>query len=243
MKKKMREKKPIPVYIAVLNPDGTIHVQLVNRLIQIIAECLRTKQFEPTLRFSKVTGVDYNRNTIVHDFLSTDCKWLIMIDHDNPPLNNPLDLIKFNKEIMCLPTMMWRGVGGKDGNEGLAFNVYKKIANGWKTFVYDGKDKLFRADRVGTGCILIKRNVLEKMKDKAPFLSTVDKKTGIRTQGEDITFCDKARGLGIGIWGHWDYVCSHYKEVDLLDLAQLIIKVNTGEKSAASITPLIETVR
>ena len=241
--KKKREKKPIKVYIAILNPDGTVHVQVANKMLQIVGECFRSREFEPTIRFSKVTGVDYNRNTIVQDFLKTDCQWLIMMDHDNPPLNNPLDLIKFNKDIMCLPTMMWRGIDGADGNEGLAFNVYRKVKGGWATFVYDGKNKLFSADRVGTGCILIKRRVLNKMKDQAPFLSDVDKKTGMRVLGEDIMFSDKARKLGYKIWGHWDYVCSHYKEVDLLDIAQLILKVKTGERKPLDLTPLINTKR
>ncbi len=238
---KKKQKKPIKVYIAVLNPDGKIHVQLANRLIQIVVECFKSKNWEPTLRFSKVTGVDYNRNSIVQDFLKTDCKWLLMMDHDNPPLNNPLDLIKHNKFVMCLPTMMWRGVDNPDGNEGLAFNVYKKVPGGWGTFVYDGKNKLFSADRVGTGCILFKRSVFNRI--KAPFLSGVDKKTGMRVLGEDIMFSDKARKLGFKLWGHWDYVCSHYKEVDLLDVAQLLIKVKTDEKKPMDLTPLINTKR
>ena len=243
IKKKTKAAKPIPVYIAVLNSDGTIHVQLANRLIQIVAECLTSKKWEPTIKFSKVTGVDYNRNAIVNDFLKTNCKWLIMIDHDNPPLNNPLDLIEFNKDILCLPTMMWRGIDSPGGNTGVAFNVYKAVKGGWATFVYDGKNKLFKADRVGTGCILLKRRVLEKMKDKAPFLSTVDPKSGMRVLGEDISFCDKARKEGFGIWGHWDYACSHYKEVDLLDVAQLLISLKTGEKDLQDLTPLINSKR
>lgn len=241
-KKKTKAKKPIHVYIAVLNPDGKIHVQLANRLIQIVVECITSKKYEPTLRFSKVTGVDYNRNTIVQDFLKTDAKWLLMVDHDNPPLRNPLDLIKYNKDVMCLPTMMWRGIDSTDGNEGLAYNVYKKVKGGWATFVYDGKNKLFQADRVGTGCVLLKRSILNKFKDKAPFLSKVDKKTGMRVLGEDIMFSDKARKAGYKLWGHWDYSCSHYKEVDLLDVAQLLIKVQSGKK-ASDLTPLINTKR
>lgn len=238
---KKKQVKPIEVYIAVLNPDGKIHVQLVNRLIQIVIECFRSKKWEPTLRFSKITGVDYNRNAIVADFLKTKCKWLLMIDHDNPPLNNPLDLIAHNKYVMCLPTMMWRGIDNPDGNEGLAFNVYKKIPGGWKTFVYDGKNKLFQADRVGTGCVLFKRSVFNKI--KAPFLSGVNKDTGMRVTGEDMMFSDKAREAGFKLWGHWDYTCSHYKEVDLLDLAQLLIKISKGKKNVADLTPLIKTKR
>ena len=241
-KKKSKEKKPVEVYIAVLNPDGKIHVQLANRLIQIVVDCIQRKNYQPTIRFSKVTGVDYNRNTIVQDFLKTKAKWLLMVDHDNPPLNNPLNLIEFNKEVICLPTMMWRGVDSSDGNEGLAFNVYKKVKGGWATFVYDGKNKLFQADRVGTGCVLLRRSIIQKFKDKAPFLSKVDKKTGMRVLGEDIMFSDKARKAGHKLWGHWDYTCSHYKEVDLLDVAQLLIKSKQGV-ALSKLTPLINTKR
>jgi len=240
MKKKVN-KKPIEVYLAVLNGDGRIHVQLANRLIQMFVQITLDKRYNVTLRFSKVTGVDYNRNTIVNDFLKTKCQWLIMIDDDNPPLRNPLDLIEFNKDVMCLPTMMWRGVDSPDGNEGLAYNVYKKVKGGWKTFVYDGKNKLFQADRVGSGCILIKRKTLEKI--PAPFISMVDKKTGMRVLGEDVFFSDKAKKAGFKLWGHWDYSCSHYKEVDLLDVAQLLIKVAGKGKRLEDLTPLINTKR
>lgn len=239
---KKKAKKPIPVFIAVLTPDDKIHVQLANRIIQIMAECFSTKKWEPTLRFSRVTGVDYNRNFLVQEFLKTKDKWLLMIDDDNPPLRNPLELIDLNKDAICLPTMMWRGIGAPQGNEGLAFNVYRKIKNGWMTMNYDGKNKLFSADRIGTGCILLKRSMLEKMKDDAPFISSVDKKTGIRSQGEDISFSDKAKKYGYKLWGHWDYVCSHYKEVDLLDVAQLILKVRAGQRPE-SLTPLVTTKR
>jgi len=242
MKKNMKKKNnPIPVYVAIPNHDSRIHVQLVNRLVQMFLEESDRKKYEITLRFSKITGIDYNRNAIVNDFLKTENKWLLMIDSDNPPINNPLNLIEFNKDVMCLPTMMWRGVDGPDGNEGLAYNVYKKIRGGWKTFVYDGKNKLFQADRVGTGCILIKRRVLEKI--KAPFASKTDKKTGMRTLGEDVNFSDKAKRAGFKLYGHWDYSCSHYKEVDLLDVAQLLIKLANKNKRIEDLTPLIKTKR
>lgn len=231
-KKSSKTSEPIPVFIAILTPDGTIHVELASKIVQIVADCLKSKQYEPTLRFSKVTGVDYNRNQIVKDFLETKCKWLLMIDHDNPPLKNPLDLIAFNKDVMCLPTMMWRTTSSKDNNEGLAYNVYRKVPGGWMTKVYDGKSKLFQADRVGSGCLLIKRRVLEKMKDSTPFLSAVNLRSGIKTQGEDIMFSDRARLAGFKLWGHWDYCCSHYKEIDLLDVAQLILNIKRREESS-----------
>jgi hypothetical protein len=124
---------------------------------------------------------------------------------------------------MCLPTLMFKG---EEGSGKVAFNVYKFIKNGIKTLVYTGGDKLFEADRAGTGCILIKRRVLEKI--KKPF-ETDFNDDGIRRRGEDIYFSDKCKEVGFKIWGHWDYVCSHYKKVDLLNIANMIINSKNNE--------------
>lgn len=225
----MSQKK---VFIAVLN-QGKISAPLVEKLLNITAYCFREKTVEPTFRFSCISGIDNNRNTIARDFLKTECEWLLMIDEDNPPLNNPLELISLNKDVICFPTLMYKGDGDKTK---LAFNVYKFIEGGSKTMVYEGGDKLFRADRVGTGCILIHRRVLEKI--KKPF-ETKFNDDGVRFMGEDIYFSDKCREAGFELWGHWDYICSHYKTVDLLDIADVLVKsIKNGD--VKEVTPMVD---
>ena len=228
MKNKMR--KPIPVFVAVLT-QGSVSFQLSDMLIKMVASCLQTKKYEPTIHYSKHAGVDYNRNLIVQEFLKSKCKYLLMIDEDNPPLRNPLELIDIGKDVISLPTLMYKGDARK-----LAFNVFKEVRiNGrkdWQTLVYDGKNKLFRVDRTGAGCILIKRRVLEKV--KAPF-NTVRTKEGLRRVGEDMEFSRKVIAAGFKIWGHWDYCCSHYKTVDLMAMADLIINAKKNEKSIRDI--------
>lgn len=214
------KRKPIQVMVAILN-EGNVCVQVANILTKIVAESFITKKWEPTIFYSKQTGVDVNRNLISRHFLTTNCEYLLMMDDDNPPLRNPLELIDFHKDVMVLPTLMFKGDVGK-----LAFNVFKKVPHDWQTMVYDGKNKMFKIDRAGSGCILIKRNVLEKI--KAPFKVKLDK-DGVRTVGEDMMFSDRVWKAGFEMWGNWDYCCSHYKTVDLMSVADLILKKKQDE--------------
>lgn len=75
-------------------------------------------------------------------------------------------------------------------------------------------------DAGGTGCILIKRKVLEGM--DAPFSSKLNK-DGTRKVGGDIWFCDRVKRKGFKIWAHWGYACSHLKEIDLINVARLML--------------------
>ena len=58
-------------------------------------------------------------------------------------------------------------------------------------------DKLFKCDWVGTGCILIRMEVFEKIKRPWFFFEPPNKEGGI---GEDIWFCRKAKEAGYNIW-------------------------------------------
>lgn len=205
----------VKVFVAIPN-SGYIHIQLANKITEMVLESFKTKKYEVTIRYSQVSGIDHNRNMIVSEFLKTDCQWLLMIDDDNPPLNNPIHLIKYNKDVVVCPTLMYKG--GEDTK--IAFNVFKEVEGGIKTLLYDGV-KLVEIDKGGTGCILIKRKVLENI-DK-PFETLIDPKTGCRILGEDMAFSVKAKEKGYKIWCHWDYTCSHFKNVDLMAIAKFTI--------------------
>jgi GT2 family glycosyltransferase len=173
---------------------------------------------------------------ITREFLKGDYEYLLMIDADNPPLKNPLELIKFEKDVMVCPTLMFKGDVGK-----LAFNVFREVRikgrKDWQTMVYDGVNKMFEVDRAGTGCVLIRRAVLKNI--VAPFKTKMSKE-GLRLVGEDMMFSDRVLKAGFEIWGHWDYCCSHYKTIDLLSVADIIIKVKTNEKDFRNTTPSIK---
>jgi len=225
-----KKRKPIPVMVAVLT-QGTISIQLSDMLVKMVVSCLRDKKYEPTIFYSKQTGVDVNRNVISKQFLQGGYKFLLMIDDDNPPLKNPLDMIEKNKDVVVFPTLMYKGDAGK-----IAFNVFRKTPIGWETMVNNGKSKMVKVDRAGAGCILIKRRVLEKI--KCPFKTIVNPE-GIRILGEDMDFSDKVWSNGFEIWANWDYCCSHYKTVDLMSVAELILKAKSNGNSITKAPPMV----
>lgn len=215
-----KEKKPVKVMVAIPN-QGNITIQLAAQLIDIVAQSLSTKKYIVDLRFSQVTCIDYNRNTIVQMFLESENEYLLMIDHDNPCLKNPLDLIDRKKDIIIYPTFMLKSM--PNGSPVLNYNVFKKEKTMWRSQTMTPGKSFMQYDAGGTGCILIKRKVLEHQKMNAPFLSKINKKTGTREVGMDLWFCERAKKLGFEIWADWDYACEHHKRVDLLDVARMAL--------------------
>ena len=77
-------------------------------------------------------------------------------------------------------------------------------------------ENLFKADFCGCGMMLVKMDVFLKLewpwwKDEfAP---------GVKTMGEDLYFCQKARDAGYDIWVDPMAKCNHFRAVDLLGMA------------------------
>ena len=143
---------------------------------------------------------------------STEFDWWLNIDADNPPQGNPLDLIALNKDIIGCPTPIWQ----PENVNPIPWNVYGKEdgkLTEWKN--YDGLQKVAA---VGSGCMLFSRRVFENPPmQKGPFLAVYDE-YGIRKLGPDIAFCLRAGEAGFEVWAHFDYICGHHQEVNLLDV-------------------------
>ena len=198
------------IYLAVLTM-GNMHHVLSQRLNEIISETLKQNKHQIYLVYSGVINVNDNRNIITKRFLESDCDYLLMVDSDNPPIRNPIDLVDLDLDVVACPTPMFtEGV--------IKINCFDKIESGYMSKVYEGKD-LFECDRVGSGCILIARRVLEKI--KCPFAPKLDE-DGIVVESEDMNFSFRAKEAGFKVWGHWDHLCNHFKEVNLLDILKLL---------------------
>jgi hypothetical protein len=70
-------------------------------------------------------------------------------------------------------------------------------------------------DAISSGVIIIKRKVLEEV--KKPFEEKFDDE-GCIINSDDMYFAFKVKQKGFEIWTHFDYFCSHYKTVDLLQM-------------------------
>lgn len=183
----------------------SIHQKVVGRLCQIL---LNNKEHQLDTLISPMRGIGENRNRIVKEFLKGDYDWLLMIDSDNPPPANVLDIIKEDKDVIGLPTPVNMNSIGIN-------NFY------WSVFKEDGfmvkhaGQGLEKVHGVGTGCILIKRKVLESIEH--PF-TTVRNEEDLRIVGTDKAFCDRCNEKGFEIYTHWNFTCNHLKEMDLLSL-------------------------
>lgn len=203
--KKGNKGSSIKVLVAVPN-TGWIHKQVSFVLLNLLKD-KRVRIIQPTH-----TPIENNRNLIVRDFLKGGYDYLLMIDSDNPPMNNPLDLIEYHKDIMVLPTPVWHF--SKEEKERKQYPIYWNCMDwkgkGWKE--HDPKKGLQEIDAGGTGCMLIARRVLEGM--EKPFERTIDK-DGVVEMGSDYYFCKKVKERGFKVWCHYDYLCRHFNELEL----------------------------
>jgi len=152
-------------------------------------------------------------NRIALDVIKGGFDYWLNIDSDNPPVNNPLDLIEYDLDIIGLPTPVWND----QGTPPIYFNAMDWHGDGW--LPHRDTEGLQEVDAVGTGCILISRKTLLLM--SKPFERTTDP-AGIVEFGPDFNFCRKARAMNFKVWAHFDYPCQHFNTVDLLAVSQAI---------------------
>jgi len=161
-----------------------------------------------------------NLHHIVKDFLAGDFDYWLSFDADNPPINNPLDLVELDKDIMGLPTPVWYNVGNKKGERPVYWNAYKYVPEHDSYTEWPIREGLQKPDAVGTGCFLIARRVFEnRVMQNGPFLRTVFP-DGRVERGNDIAFCERARVQGFEIWTHYLYPCMHFHELELNEVVK-----------------------
>jgi len=168
----------------------------------------------------------HNLHLIQKDFLDGDYDYLITMDDDNPPLKNIIDLIFLDKDVMVCPTPVWNDEGGSFP---IYFNVMVDEGKAGLTPLASSKRfkgvGLYEIDAGGSGCMIIARRVLEKM--KAPFMRTWSD-DGIVKWGGDFSFCRRAKEQGFSIWTHLDYMCQHFKELELTSVLKVIMEMKAN---------------
>lgn len=194
--------------------QGWIHHVLAARL----PDLARHPLYEIVFVTLNERPIEHARNKLVKIMLEMQAQWLLMIDADNPPTRNPLDLIALNRDVIACPTPMYKRIANKGGvywNTGMDTPEGKVRIDG----VHQGNE-MERRDIAGTGCILIRRNVLESV--RPAFLCDYDA-DGLRCASSDWTFCRRARGQGFEVWVHYGYPCRHLCEVELTEITALNI--------------------
>ena len=200
------------VCIAIPTRDGNIYFELALRLVQWTNQ----RDIPVELIFQPFSApVDHARNDIVRRFMATKCTHLLMIDDDIVPPFEALErLVKHNKDIVAAICPL---IGpNKKGEMITTWNAFYKTKNGYAP--WGSCPGLQKVAAVGTGCIMIKRGVFDYC---CRFTTEYDKNTGIKTKGEDISFCDQVAEHGFKIFADFKLECKHIKACNLLELQPL----------------------
>jgi len=203
------------VYLAILN-NGWLRREIVYNRIGTWKQTPGVELFWENPNLSWAEPICSNRAKIVQRFLQSDCDFLLMIDDDIIPYANPIEYVYADKDIVGFPA--------KVRQKGMALNwvAYYELDNvGYLPCDFSRIENrladLVSVDIVGTGAILIKRKVLEKV--KKPFLVEFDK-NGVNKYGTDFAFCRRAKKAGFEIYTAPNCICEHIKEVGMLDIQQ-----------------------
>lgn len=185
-----------------------------NEFAMSVVDCDRHSRLGQIGSIVAGPRIGENRNRMVDAFATTDFEWLWMVDADMVFAPDALERLLATKHHvvggLCRtsegkPTM-WRFTDGLDTE---------------RVEAWDDGD-IVEVDATGTGCLLIHRSVLSRMKAKYASLESGAENPypwfidGLCSRkgdplGEDTAFCVRARGLGIPIFVHTGVKVGHVK--------------------------------
>ena len=157
------------VVIGMVN-DGTINSNLVVDLLQIMRQ--RMDKFDSFIQVSNIGLLTRSRNVLIKNFLEqTDAKWLLMIDSDQRLPVYVWDLLTqsaHDKERPVVSGLVFAAFFNDDDTLRPVPTIYHMLPDrGLVAYDTYPKDQLIEVDAVGTGCLLIHRDVLLDLQNKA----------------------------------------------------------------------------
>jgi hypothetical protein len=172
-----------------------------------------------TLIYPTHVPFENNLHHIINDFVAGDYQYWLSIDADNPPMNNPLDLIELDRDIIGLPTPVWHYTGKIKGERPYYENVYKYVPEENAYGEWKNKKGLQEVDAIGTGCFIVSRRVFDNPEMRKGCFTRKLNPDGTVDKGNDISFCERAKEQGFKIFAHYDYRCQHFNELELGEVA------------------------
>lgn len=193
----------------------------IHKLVSLTTnKLLVDSRYKCTIIYPTHNPYENNLHHIVNDFMKGGYGFWLNIDSDNPPINNPLDLVAYNLDVIGLPTPVWHFTEEVPGERPLYENVYRYVPEKDAYNEWNVKEGLQEVDAVGTGCVLYSRRVFENPEmRKAPFQRTFNE-DGTVDKGNDLAFCERAKKNGFKIYAHFDYRCMHFNELELHEVVR-----------------------
>jgi hypothetical protein len=163
---------------------------------------------------------DFARNAIVEEFLKSDCDILWFLDSDVVPSPDVLDLVTKHGHLWELAGATYPVFMTPRQEEGpqVVFCVYQRDENGRLFAANAPTSGAGFVDGLATGCMFIRREVLEKMQ-KPCFEFKYRAEDRLMEEGEDLGFCRKVNELGYQFFTDFSMACAHYKNINLLEVS------------------------
>lgn len=218
-----KEVKKVKVYMGICSTGDRVDAQcyFLRRMEKQYGD--RIEFVYPEIYVGRIFH-DFARNAYVENFLKSDCDILWFLDADIVPSERVLDLITLHGDKWDLagaPYPVWMKQNGYDGPQ-ITYCVYGRPDNtkGMVPAPIPESGTGF-VDGIATGCIFIRRRVLEAMQ-KPYFRFSYDEETREMKEGEDLYFCKQASDLGYKFFIDYSMVCHHFKKVSLLDVSNFL---------------------
>lgn len=224
------------LFVGIPSIDGRVSVEL-RRYLSGLESTAMSGMLPFTVGVAEVTGlapVQYARNVLCGMALRSGADLIMMIDADMKPTPS-MSRILFSDADVIVPRMYrfrHHGVNGiHDGPPELA--ACATVVKGKERLdvipEYDAAG-LHRIDACGTGCIVIKRAVLDDKRmrvgpdeDGVPAIFQMKySSTGRITEWEDVDFSLRATKAGYTVAVDFGARCGHMKTLDLDSVAELL---------------------
>lgn len=182
----------------------------------------RSDRLGPFVRIKGSGLLSKMRNRVIKAFLeNTDSDWLLMIDVDEQLSLEAFDLLIQAAHDKERPVVSGLVFAAFDANKHLYPKpvpaIFQDVPEGFlPLFKYD-PNRLFQIDACGTGCVLIHRSVLEKMREMADpnqgpdWCWFWDGPIDGKWISEDLLFSRRIRQLGFPIYVHTGAILPHQK--------------------------------
>lgn len=208
------------VVIGMVN-DGTVDANLVIDLLQIRGK--RMDRFDSFIQVSNIGLLTRSRNVLVKNFLEqTDAAWLLMMDSDERLSLETWDLLvqtAHDKDRPVVSALVFAAFFDSDESLRPVPTIYRMLEDGGLQAIDDyPENQVIEIDGMGTGCVLIHRDVLLTLQREATehqgkdWSWFVDGAINGRWFGEDLLFSKRLKSLGIKIHAHTGAICAHHKK-------------------------------
>ena len=201
---------------------------------EFLTFCFANRIADISGRKSKVPEIA--RNIYIDEFLHNKeharKTHIFFLDDDSPPLENEaiIKLLMHNKPVICAPTPICRYLLGQQqiafywNTQGLADGHTEDVP---QFKIYQGDElpkRLFKCYRTGGTGLLVRRDVLERLKPPYQVTTYNETWTGV-IKSEDTYFSDLIRKAGFEIWADGNTVCHHYHRLDILDMVAVMMSI------------------